>query len=153
MVAVKKEDQLQDAVEQWYQPVKQYGLNDPDYKFTDPRLQSFANLAHHKTTAMGCHYEKCANPDRVVIGCMYNQPIKPNDVIYPKGTPCTKDEDCTVYNPSTCNTKNQLCKTTAKTPTNSTSAPNATTTTASRKYYHLAKYCKGHSFRGCDTDR
>lgn len=97
MVKIPKNDQLQDAVEQWYQPVAQYGLNGSEYKFTDPRLQSFANvrlryftysnplfssllylpsvqLAHYKSTALGCHYAKCQPPERVVIVCMYNNP-------------------------------------------------------------------------------
>ncbi|RCN52265.1 SCP-like protein [Ancylostoma caninum] len=130
MVQIPKKDQLQDAVQKWYQPVIQHGLKDPENKFTDPHLQSFANLAHHKTTKVGCHYAKCSKPDRVVIGCMYNNPIQSNEVIYPKGTPCTKDDDCTVYNPSTCNTNTQLCRTNAKTPNNSTATTSSTATTA-----------------------
>ncbi|EYC28923.1 hypothetical protein Y032_0007g3501 [Ancylostoma ceylanicum] len=73
-VALPKAAQLQDAVQQWYAPVRQYGLSSVDNRFTDSRLQSFANLAHYQTTAFGCHYAKCNPPDRVVIGCMYNHP-------------------------------------------------------------------------------
>ncbi|RCN52264.1 SCP-like protein, partial [Ancylostoma caninum] len=132
MVAIAKNEQLQDAVQQWYQPVIQHGLKDPGNKFTDPRLQSFANLAHHKTTKVGCHYAKCSKPDRVVIGCMYNNPIQPNEVIYPKGTPCTKNDDCTVYNPSTCNTNTHLSTTAPTTSTATTATATATTSSHMR---------------------
>ncbi|EYC28924.1 hypothetical protein Y032_0007g3501 [Ancylostoma ceylanicum] len=138
-VALPKAAQLQDAVQQWYAPVRQYGLSSVDNRFTDSRLQSFANLAHYQTTAFGCHYAKCNPPDRVVIGCMYNHPIQPNGVIYPRGYPCTTDADCTLYNPSTCNLALQLCMTTAQNPVNPTTA-NPATPTPSRKNDNCIKH-------------
>ncbi|EPB70845.1 SCP-like protein [Ancylostoma ceylanicum] len=112
IVALPLDDLLQDSVQQWYSPLARYGLTDANYKYTDPRLESFANMVFYKNTALGCHYAECQNPRRKVITCMYNNMITPNDFIYPKGTPCQKDADCTVYNPSTCDLTTQLCVTT-----------------------------------------
>ncbi|KIH48475.1 hypothetical protein ANCDUO_21455, partial [Ancylostoma duodenale] len=118
-VTLPKGAQLGNAMQQWYQPVTKYGLNTTDTHFTDPRLQSFANIAHYKTTAVGCHYAKCRPPDVVVIGCAYNNPYdSAKRLIYPRGYPCTTDADCTIFSPSTCNRALQLCVTTAQNPVN-----------------------------------
>ncbi|KAL6732445.1 hypothetical protein Aduo_003205 [Ancylostoma duodenale] len=112
IIALPLDTLLEDSVQQWYLPLLRYGLTDTDYKFSDPRLQSFANMVFYKNTALGCHYAECQNPPRKVITCMYNNVIQPTDFIYPKGTPCQKDADCTVYASSTCDLTTSLCGTT-----------------------------------------
>ncbi|EYC32516.1 hypothetical protein Y032_0003g1624 [Ancylostoma ceylanicum] len=129
VLALPKNDLLQDAVKQWYLPVIYYGLRDPDNKFTDQRLYTFANLAYAKNTAFGCHYAKCQGPDRIVITCMYSNIVPDNAVIYEKGTACANDQDCTTYPQSTCD--QSLCI--IPTPLPATMCPSAEMTDAARK--------------------
>ncbi|EYC28904.1 hypothetical protein Y032_0007g3490 [Ancylostoma ceylanicum] len=112
--ALKLDDLLEDTIDQWYMPVFRYGVNDANNMYSDPRLESFANMVFYKNTAVGCHYAECPGITgaKKVITCMYNNVITPNDVIYPKGFPCRSDADCSYYASSTCDLNKGLCGTT-----------------------------------------
>ncbi|KIH63212.1 hypothetical protein ANCDUO_06487 [Ancylostoma duodenale] len=72
--ALGLDDLIEDSIEQWYMPVYRYGLTNANNMYTDPRLESFANMAFYKNTAVGCHYAECRghNTARKVITCMYD---------------------------------------------------------------------------------
>ncbi|ETN81664.1 SCP-like protein [Necator americanus] len=116
--AVATDELLKDAVKQWYQPVLYYGLRNDGNKYEDKRLYTFANIAYDRNTAIGCHHKKCG--DKVVITCMYSNIVPDNATLYERGTPCTKDDDCTIYTPSTC--KSSLCTAKAMIPNPSPSS-------------------------------
>ncbi|ETN84443.1 SCP-like protein [Necator americanus] len=83
----------------------------------------YSLLAYDRNVALGCQYKKCT--DKVVITCMYSNIVPDNAVLYERGTPCTKDTDCTLYSPAVCN--NGLCKAKAVIPNPN---PQGTTTAA-----------------------
>ncbi|KAL6732446.1 hypothetical protein Aduo_003206 [Ancylostoma duodenale] len=112
--ALGLDDLIEDSIEQWYMPVYRCGLTNANNMYTDPRLESFANMAFYKNTAVGCHYAECRghNTARKVITCMYDNVITPSDFIYQKGFPCRIDTDCSFYGSSTCDRTTGLCRTT-----------------------------------------
>ncbi|RCN52279.1 hypothetical protein ANCCAN_01712 [Ancylostoma caninum] len=58
-------------------------------------------MIHAKTTAVGCAEAKCNN--KATAACFYNQPeLQNGELIYTKGTPCRTADECTTYQPSTC---------------------------------------------------
>ncbi|RCN52261.1 hypothetical protein ANCCAN_01694 [Ancylostoma caninum] len=126
--ALKLDDLIEDSIQQWYMPVYRYGLNDANNMYTDPRLESFANMAFYKNTAVGCHYAECPghNSARKVITCMYDNVITPSDFIYQKGFPCRTNADCSFYTSSTCDLTTGLCGTTVRPQPNPQPNPNPT---------------------------
>ncbi|RCN34831.1 SCP-like protein [Ancylostoma caninum] len=66
-----KVPRLNTAVGVWKGPQTYYGLNNiSDYD--DPRLYSFANMAHAKTLRFGCGYKENCNGGDIHISCIYN---------------------------------------------------------------------------------
>ncbi|WKX92488.1 hypothetical protein Q1695_010484 [Nippostrongylus brasiliensis] len=105
-------DQLRDAVPQWYYPVMYWGQRDAANNFADPRLQTFANLVNYRNSKVGCDVKTCNG--RSIVRCIYDQYIVPGSLIYPIGTACNADADCTTVAGSTC--VNFLCNLPANTP-------------------------------------
>ncbi|VDP38506.1 unnamed protein product [Heligmosomoides polygyrus] len=76
--------------------------------FKDANLSKFANIAHSKTTKMGCSYNWCEN-DKFFVVCLYNRlGNRLGNVLWEEGKHCLKNEECTTYPGSTCNSQG-LC--------------------------------------------
>ncbi|CAI2357507.1 unnamed protein product [Caenorhabditis sp. 36 PRJEB53466] len=94
------------AVNSWWEPIRTAGLTDPDNKYTNSALFSWANMANGKATAFACAYAQCGTTFSVT--CFYNKiGYITNSIIYEKGTACASDSDCTTYTNSEC--KSGLC--------------------------------------------
>ncbi|EYC11684.1 hypothetical protein Y032_0050g2042 [Ancylostoma ceylanicum] len=60
------------------------------------------------TTKVGCTYNVCGN--RMVILCLYDEIAYITEkILYDTGNPCTRNEHCTTYRKSTCDTATGLC--------------------------------------------
>ncbi|VDP18760.1 unnamed protein product [Heligmosomoides polygyrus] len=76
--------------------------------FNDMNLSKFANMAYSKTTKVGCSYKWC-DTDQFFVVCLYNRlGNQLGNVLWEEGTHCLKDEECTTYAGSTCNSQG-LC--------------------------------------------
>ncbi|PIO77609.1 SCP-like protein [Teladorsagia circumcincta] len=86
----------------WWGRVREYGSTDPENKYTNPALYNFANMAHSKTTGIGCAYKVCRGT-RLTVMCLYNRiGYYTNSVMWEKGNACASDSECTTYPESTC---------------------------------------------------
>ncbi|WKX92489.1 hypothetical protein Q1695_010485 [Nippostrongylus brasiliensis] len=109
-IATTKNDQIQQAVADWFLPAIYYGYATYS-EYSDERQEFFANLVNYKNLAVGCTYQTCANPDRRLIRCKYNSPTpQKNALLYNRGMACQSNSDCTLVTGSTC--VNSLCVTT-----------------------------------------
>ncbi|EYC06744.1 hypothetical protein Y032_0074g875 [Ancylostoma ceylanicum] len=81
----------------------------PNNKYNnDKDLFEFSNMINAKTTAVGCSEAMCGT--KASAACVFNEPDVANDqVLYVTGTPCTKDDECKTYTPSTCEVNASLC--------------------------------------------
>ncbi|VDO77197.1 unnamed protein product [Heligmosomoides polygyrus] len=71
--------------------------------FKDANLSIFANMAYSKTTKMGCSYKWC-DTDKFFAVCLYDRlGNRLGNVLWDEGKHCLKDEECTKYPGSTCN--------------------------------------------------
>ncbi|KAK6029863.1 SCP-like protein [Ostertagia ostertagi] len=64
------------ALNQWELEPYVYGIGD-DVKYSNVKLQDFANIVHYKTTEYGCHYQLCNMPKMPtmnVLACIFNNP-------------------------------------------------------------------------------
>ncbi|EPB79277.1 SCP-like protein [Ancylostoma ceylanicum] len=102
------EKMIKDTLDKWWEPAKQYRL-DADNRY--PRhsgLYNVANIINAATTKVGCTYNVCGN--RMVILCLYDEIAYITEkILYDTGNPCTRNEHCTTYRKSTCDTATGLC--------------------------------------------
>ncbi|KAL6741878.1 hypothetical protein Aduo_015090 [Ancylostoma duodenale] len=93
--------QINSTLNSWWGRAKQYGVTDPQNKYTDGNLYTFANMVFSETTKLGCAYQVCGNA--LTITCLYNAiGYYTNGVMWQTGTACTNAADCTTYANSGC---------------------------------------------------
>ncbi|PIO75673.1 SCP-like protein [Teladorsagia circumcincta] len=126
--SITSEDVADVALGQWKLEPYKYGIGD-DVKYTDTKLQDFANIIYYKTTEYGCHYQVCTNNIAMVpvsvLACVFNNAPQMNEPLYMASTTgrvdgCNFDSDCQEYVPfskctataSTSNSYRGLCYTT-----------------------------------------
>ncbi|PIO77607.1 SCP-like protein [Teladorsagia circumcincta] len=135
-------DQVASALTSWWGKVRQYGSTDPDNKYVDSNLYTFANdranfLAH---TCTGCFVER--------IG------YYTNGVMWENGTACSSASDCTTYPGSTC--AGGLCVIELEVPdagTNTMCPSNANMTDATRqKFLDTHNYLRSRLANGLEPD-
>ncbi|KHJ90902.1 SCP-like protein, partial [Oesophagostomum dentatum] len=92
--------QINSSLANWWGKAKQYGVTDPDNKYTSSSLYSFANMVFAETTKIGCAYQVCGN--YLTVTCLYNAiAYYTNGVMWQTGTACTAGS-CTTYANSGC---------------------------------------------------
>ncbi|CAJ0609177.1 unnamed protein product [Cylicocyclus nassatus] len=143
------------AVNKWWSAVRQYGNTDPDNKYVDTNLYSFANMVHGKTTAIGCAYKVCSATNSLTVTCLYNKiGYYTNGVMFENGTPCSSAADCTTYPGSSCS--GGLCVNVpepADTGANTMCPSNANMTDASRKkFVDIHNYLRSRLANGLEPD-
>ncbi|KAK6040911.1 SCP-like protein [Cooperia oncophora] len=120
----------------WWGKVRQYGSTDPENRYVDSNLYTFANMVHSKMTAIGCTYNVCGGT-KLTITCLYDKiGYYTNGVMWENGTVCTSDSDCTTYPGSTCS--GELCFKEIEVPdpgTNTMCPSNANMTDATRQKF------------------
>ncbi|KIH66204.1 SCP-like protein [Ancylostoma duodenale] len=106
---------------------------DNRYK-TDPDMFEFSNMVLAKTTAVGCSEAMCGGT-KASAACVFNQPdVEDNQELYVSGTPCTMNDECKTYPPSTCEASESLCikgEPTTSTTSQATTSSSETTTSSS----------------------
>ncbi|RCN29132.1 SCP-like protein [Ancylostoma caninum] len=94
---------IEEAMKEWWGPLESTGLGD-NLEYTADRQQGtfkyLANVAHDKTTQIGCAVKTCLAQGITVVDCRYNPAIAVDDPIYkagkmpckpcPTGTACSK---------------------------------------------------------------
>ncbi|EPB69781.1 hypothetical protein ANCCEY_11122 [Ancylostoma ceylanicum] len=94
-------DAMKEAMKEWWQPLEATGLGD-ELSYTNEMQQGpfkyFANIAHDKTTEIGCAVKTCLKQGTTLIDCRYNNVISVDDPIYEVGTmpcrPCPTNSAC-----------------------------------------------------------
>ncbi|KHJ88387.1 SCP-like protein, partial [Oesophagostomum dentatum] len=85
----------------WWGKAKQYGVTDPDNKYTSSNLYTFANMVFSETTKIGCAYKVCGN--YMTVSCLYNAiGYYTNEPMWQTGTACASGSECTTYANSGC---------------------------------------------------
>ncbi|KAL6722491.1 hypothetical protein Aduo_017611 [Ancylostoma duodenale] len=143
------------ALTKWWSTVRQFGSNDPDNKYVDTNLYSFANMVHGKMTGIGCAYKVCAATNQLTVTCLYNKiGYYTNGVMWENGTACASAGDCTTYPGSSCS--GGLCvKELEQTDTgaNTMCPSNANMTDASRqKFLDMHNYLRSRAANGLEPD-
>ncbi|KAK5965634.1 Ancylostoma secreted protein 1 [Trichostrongylus colubriformis] len=138
----------------WWGKVRQYGSTDPENKYVDNNLYTFANMVHSKMTGIGCAYKVC-DGTKLTITCLYNKiGYYTNGVMWENGTACTSASDCTTYAGSTC--VGGLCFKELEQPdagTNTMCPSNANMTDAVRqKFLDTHNYLRSRVARGLEPD-
>ncbi|EYC33123.1 hypothetical protein Y032_0002g615 [Ancylostoma ceylanicum] len=95
------------ALDEWYAPVKKYGLHDKNNTYTDLRLESFANMIYFKNNHFGCTLNRCntrssRSPVVAIIVCVYLSAPIYGAPLYESGNACQNDSDCTLLPSSKC---------------------------------------------------
>ncbi|PIO73090.1 hypothetical protein TELCIR_04955 [Teladorsagia circumcincta] len=71
----------------WTMPGEYYAMKQTT--FSDPRLYTFANMAYHANTEVGCNYEQCVDENNFVIEasvmCIYEKGVPDGAVLYEEG--------------------------------------------------------------------
>ncbi|CAJ0595582.1 unnamed protein product [Cylicocyclus nassatus] len=113
------------AKQDWYNQVIIHGL-DKNQTYTDG-LDFFANMVNAKATQVACAYDD--DGTNVHYSCIFNvKPVK-GQSIYERGTPCSKNSQCTTYPGSSCDTVTKLCKYEGDIPEPEVTSTDATTAT------------------------
>ncbi|VDO28147.1 unnamed protein product [Haemonchus placei] len=153
-VSMNIEDNIATALSTWWGKVRQYGSTDPENKYVDSNLYTFANMVHSKTTGIGCAYKVC-DVTKLTITCLYNKiGYYTNGVMWENGTACTSASDCTTYPGSTC--EGRLCVKGPEDPdagANTMCPSNANMTDAARKkFLDTHNYLRSRVAQGLEPD-
>ncbi|KHJ88993.1 SCP-like protein, partial [Oesophagostomum dentatum] len=93
--------QINTTLANWWGKAKQYGVTDPDNKYTSSNLYTFANMVFSETTKIGCAYKVCGN--YMTVSCLYNAiGYYTNEPMWQTGTACASGSECTTYANSGC---------------------------------------------------
>ncbi|RCN51028.1 SCP-like protein [Ancylostoma caninum] len=139
----------------WWSTVRQFGSNDPNNKYVDTNLYTFANMVHGKMTGIGCAYKVCTATNQLTVTCLYNKiGYYTNGVMWENGTACTSAGDCTTYPGSSCS--GGLCVKELEqgdTGANTMCPSNANMTDASRqKFLDMHNYLRSRVANGLEPD-
>lgn len=92
---------INSSISSWWGRAQSIGVKDPDNKYTDSSLYSFANMVFSETTKIGCAYKVCAN--KLSFTCLYNEiGYYTNAPMWHTGSACSSGSDCTTYANSQC---------------------------------------------------
>ncbi|PIO67629.1 SCP-like protein, partial [Teladorsagia circumcincta] len=72
------------VIGEWESKPFTYGIGE-DVKYTDTRLQDFANIIYYKSTEFGCYYQTCNKrgmPRRAALACVFNNAPKMHEPLY-----------------------------------------------------------------------
>ncbi|EPB72354.1 SCP-like protein [Ancylostoma ceylanicum] len=99
---------LTQAIEEWKAQISAAQWPDDQKYKQGLNIKEFANMIHSKAAAVGCARAKCVF--KSTAACFFDVPeLKDGEIIYEKGQPCTGDDQCTTYQPSTCEKTSNLC--------------------------------------------
>ncbi|CAD6185129.1 unnamed protein product [Caenorhabditis auriculariae] len=103
---------IKTSLKSWWSQGQERGNNDTKNRYSyKNNYYSWANMAKGKTYRIGCSYVTCPDNQSAVFTCLYNEKAQcEEEMIYEPGKPCKKDEDCSTYPGSTCDTSEGLCE-------------------------------------------
>ncbi|CAJ0591358.1 unnamed protein product [Cylicocyclus nassatus] len=92
------------TLDNWWSKAKLYGVTDPQNKYTNSSLYTFANMVFAATTKIGCAYKICpGTSNAMTVSCLYNQiGYYTNAVMWVTEAACTSAANCTTYPSSGC---------------------------------------------------
>ncbi|EYC31206.1 hypothetical protein Y032_0004g2023 [Ancylostoma ceylanicum] len=98
----KPEQQIRQALNSWWNRVKQVGMTGNENRYTNQALFTFSNMVLAKTTEIGCAHKVCNN-NRMTVFCLYNEiGYFTNEILWETGRACSKPADCTTYKSTKC---------------------------------------------------